>query len=89
MNLTLKDIHLNNCAAKTNDAGWRIIRRKSAGDVINCRCTLGYEAVREPNGKPQRLADYPPKGDIGRIYQLLNDANLKEIRDLIRQALAD
>jgi hypothetical protein len=61
----------------------------SAGDVINCRCTLGYEAVREPNGKPQRLADYPPKGDIGRIYQLLNDANLKEIRDLIRQALAD
>ena len=25
--------HLNNCAAKTNDAGWRIIRRKSAGDV--------------------------------------------------------
>ncbi len=25
--------HLNNCAAKTSDAGWRIIRRKSAGDV--------------------------------------------------------
>jgi phage terminase large subunit-like protein len=25
--------HLNNCAAKTNDAGWRIIRRKSAGCV--------------------------------------------------------
>lgn len=24
---------MNNCAAKTNDAGWRIIRRKSAGDV--------------------------------------------------------
>jgi hypothetical protein len=23
----------NNCAAKTNDSGWRIIRRKSAGDV--------------------------------------------------------
>ena len=24
---------MNNCAMKTNDAGWRIIRRKSAGDV--------------------------------------------------------
>ena len=27
--------HLNNCAAKENDAGWRIIRRKSAGDVTS------------------------------------------------------
>jgi hypothetical protein len=61
----------------------------SAGDVINCRCTLGYEAVREPNGKPKRLADNPPMGDMGRIYRLLNDANLQEIRELIRQALAD
>lgn len=25
--------HMNNCAMKTNDAGWRIIRRKSAGSV--------------------------------------------------------
>ena len=25
--------HLNNCAMKTNDAGWRIIRRKSAGSM--------------------------------------------------------
>ena len=25
--------HLNNCAMKTNDAGWRIVRRKSAGTV--------------------------------------------------------
>ena len=25
--------HLNNCAMKTNDAGWRIVRRKSAGSV--------------------------------------------------------
>jgi hypothetical protein len=24
---------MNNAAAKTNDAGWRIVRRKSAGDV--------------------------------------------------------
>jgi len=25
--------HMNNCAMKTNDAGWRIVRRKSAGSV--------------------------------------------------------
>jgi hypothetical protein len=24
---------MNNCASKQNDSGWRIIRRKSAGDV--------------------------------------------------------
>jgi hypothetical protein len=24
---------MNNCAAKNSDAGWRIVRRKSAGDV--------------------------------------------------------
>jgi hypothetical protein len=24
---------MNNCAAKNSDYGWRIIRRKSAGDV--------------------------------------------------------
>ena len=30
--------HLNNTAAKTNDAGWRIVRRKSAGDVTGAIC---------------------------------------------------
>ncbi len=24
---------MNNCAAKTNDSSWRIVKRKSAGDV--------------------------------------------------------
>jgi hypothetical protein len=24
---------MNNCGAKINDAGWRIVRRRSAGDV--------------------------------------------------------
>jgi hypothetical protein len=24
---------MNNCGAKLSDAGWRIVRRKSAGDV--------------------------------------------------------
>ena len=27
------DKQMNNVAAKTNDSGWRIVKRKSAGDV--------------------------------------------------------
>jgi hypothetical protein len=30
---------MNNCAAKQNDSSWRIIRRKSAGDVTSSIAT--------------------------------------------------
>jgi phage terminase large subunit-like protein len=46
--------HLNNCAAKTNDAGWRIIRRKSAGDVT---AAISLAMVVHELGKPQRVAN--------------------------------
>ncbi len=29
----LKIQQMNNCAAKVNDSAWRIIKRKSAGDI--------------------------------------------------------
>jgi len=45
--------HLNNCAAKTNDAGWRIIRRKSAGDVT---AAISLAMVVHELAKPQRVA---------------------------------
>ena len=45
--------HLNNCAAKTNDAGWRIIRRKSAGDVT---AAISLAMVVSELTKPQRTA---------------------------------
>ena len=61
----------------------------SAGDVINCRCTLGYEAVRGENGKPKTLAQNPPLGDMGLIWGLLTNVLLQEVSSLIRQALAD
>jgi hypothetical protein len=61
----------------------------SAGDVINCRCTLGYEAVRGEDGKPKLLANNPPMGDMGLIWTLLTNLALQEIADLIREALAD
>lgn len=45
---------INNCAAKTNDAGWRIVRRKSAGDVS---AAIGLAMVVHelviPTPKPQ------------------------------------
>jgi uncharacterized protein with gpF-like domain len=61
----------------------------SAGDVINCRCTLGYEAVRGEDGKPKKLANNPPMGDMGLIWGLLTNVALQEVSNLIRQALAD
>ena len=45
--------HLNNCAAKTNDAGWRIIRRKSAGDVT---AAISLAMVVSTLTKPQQTA---------------------------------
>lgn len=61
----------------------------SAGDVINCRCTLGYEAVRGEDGKPKLLVNNPPMGDIGFIWNLLTNLAFQEISNLIREALAD
>jgi len=61
----------------------------SAGDVINCRCTLGYEAVRGEDGKPKKLTNNPPMGDMGLIWGLLTNVALQEVSNLIREALAD
>jgi hypothetical protein len=61
----------------------------SAGDVINCRCTLGYEAVRGEDGKPKRLQDNLPMGDMGLVWNLINNVALMQISNLIRDLLAD
>jgi len=45
--------HLNNCAMKTNDGGWRIIRRKSAGDVT---IAIGLAMLVYEFAKPQERA---------------------------------
>lgn len=59
----------------------------SAGNVCNCRCTLGYEAQRDENGRLLRLENNPPKGDVGKIYSLLNDRIQMDIVQLISAAL--
>ena len=58
-----------------------------AGNVCNCRCTLGYEAVRGANGKPLKYADNPPMGDAGILWKLLTDLALFEIGQLLADAL--
>ena len=44
---------MNNCAAKTNDSSWRIVKRKSAGDVSGAISTAMVVHVLN---KPQQVA---------------------------------
>ena len=59
----------------------------SAADVCNCRCTLGYEAQRDKNGKLKTYQSHPPKGDVGYIHNLLTDRYQMDITLLIQEAL--
>ena len=45
--------NMNNCAAKTNDSSWRIIKRKSAGDIS---AAIGTAMVVSTLMKPQQSA---------------------------------
>ena len=55
----------------------------SAGDVCNCRCTLGYEAQRDKNGKLLKLQNNPPKGNVGMIWGILTNTVGMQIGRLI------
>lgn len=58
-----------------------------AGNVCNCRCTLGYEAVRGTDGKLMTYQNNPPQGDAGIIWNLLTNLATMEISKLITEAL--
>lgn len=58
-----------------------------AANVCNCRCTLGYEAVRGSDGKLQTLQNNPPKGDAGVIWGLLSNVIGMTIGNLLAEAL--
>ena len=48
---------INNCAAKETDAGWRIVRRKSAGDVTAAiGLAMCIHQMLKPQTKPQIVA---------------------------------
>jgi len=55
----------------------------SAADVCNCRCTLGYEAQRDKNGKLLKLENNPPKGNVGMIWGILTNVVGMQIGNLI------
>ena len=57
--------------------------KASAANVCNCRCTLGYEAVRGANGKLLTLEDNPPMGRIGVIWNALKNLMGQSISKLI------
>jgi phage terminase large subunit-like protein len=45
---------MNNCAMKTNDSGWRIVRRRSAGDVtISISTAMCVHLLSKPISVPQ------------------------------------
>ena len=48
---------INSCAAKETDAGWRIVRRKSAGDVSAAiALAMVVHQLLKPVTKPQIIA---------------------------------
>ena len=59
-----------------------------AGNVCNCRCTLGYEAVRGSDGRLMTLENNPPMGDAGMIWELLTNLAGYEISQLLMEALS-
>jgi len=49
--------HMNNCAMKTNDAGWRIVRRKSAGSVAGAiSAAMVTWELTKPQATPNIIA---------------------------------
>jgi hypothetical protein len=45
---------MNNCAAKVNDSAWRIIKRKSAGDIsAPIGLSMVVSKLMLPTPKPQ------------------------------------
>lgn len=63
--------------------------KASAANVCNCRCTMGYEAVRGTNGKLLTYQDKPPTGRTGMIWSIISNVIGMEIGNMIAQAIQD
>jgi len=59
----------------------------SAGNVCTCRCTIGYAVVKDNNNDYITYDNNPPKGDMGKIWSLLNDGNTNSVYSLISERL--
>ena len=58
----------------------------SAGNVCNCRCTVGFEVVRDSNGKPVDIQG-GLRGPAGDMLRLLNNTLFLQLQTLINEAL--
>lgn len=61
--------------------------KASAANVCNCRCTMGYEAVRGSDGKLKTYNDNPPMGRVGVIWGIINNVIGMTIGNMIADAL--
>ena len=58
----------------------------AAGNVCNCRCTVGFEVVRDSRLQPIRIQDGPAlTGPIGQLYGLLIDDVLLTITNILQR----
>jgi hypothetical protein len=60
--------------------------RGSAGNVCNCRCTVGFEVVRDSNGKPVDIQG-GLRGPAGDMLRLWNNTLFLQLQTLINEAL--
>ncbi len=60
--------------------------RASAGNVCNCRCTVGFEVVRDENDMPV-LIQGNLKGPAGTLWSLWNNSLFLQLQMLINEAI--
>lgn len=58
----------------------------SAGNVCNCRCTVGFEVVRDSTGKPVSLTG-DLRGPAGDMLRLWNSTLFLQIQTLLNEAI--
>jgi len=58
----------------------------SAGNVCNCRCTVGFEVVRDATGKPVDIQG-GLRGPAGDMLRLWNNTLFLQLQTLINEAL--
>ena len=61
--------------------------KASASNVCNCRCTMGYEALRDLSGKLMTYENNKPQGRVGVIWGFIINLLGMQIGNLIAEAL--
>ena len=59
----------------------------SAGNVCNCRCTVGFEVVRDSNDRPVEITGNL-RGPAGTMYDLWNNTLFLQLQSMINEAIS-